>query len=181
MDRNLRNLARVASDEGTPQSLAALGAAYLRSIGRPEGEIEPEPKTPQEEYREEISSLVDDIMEQIGADGNIDTRDQLDTYIWETIDSHQFVIYTSKAQEVVSLSNNADYTAENWGPESLMRDGDVHWSGIAFGAMLGDVRDELDRRGVDLNEPFTCDECGSLHEYRGDADECCDEEEDEDE
>ena len=71
-------------------------------------------------------------------------REAISDYLWETIDSHEWVIYTHCAQRVLVESQNDGYAAspEGFGVE-VVRDGVVNWSGLAFGAMYADVAEIL--------------------------------------
>lgn len=96
------------------------------------------------EYYTEIRSLADSLIED--ARGQKMDSEAFDEYLWESIDGHQWVIYTHQSQQVVACSDNDGYAAENWGAESIVRDGAIHWAGLAFGAMYADVQEELWRR-----------------------------------
>ena len=70
----------------------------------------------------------------------------------ETLDGHEWVIYTHRAQQVLTHSANADYSAENFGAESVVVDGAINWGGLAYGAMYGDCMDTHLPDGLDWNE-----------------------------
>jgi hypothetical protein len=72
--------------------------------------------------------------------------------LWETLDGHEWVIYTYKSQQVLAHSRNADYSVEEWGADSIIRDGQVHWAGLAFGAMYGDCMEESTPGGADWSQ-----------------------------
>ena len=64
--------------------------------------------------------------------------------LWETIESHEWVIYTHCAQRVLVESQNDGYAAspEGFGVE-VVKDGMINWSMLAFGAMYADVSEIL--------------------------------------
>jgi len=112
------------------------------------------------EYWKEIHSIADELVTKAKA-GEFGTgesaRETFGERVWEWIDGHSWVIYTSKSQEVVAISPNDGYSAENFGAESIVTDGAINWAALAFGAMYGDVMDYLDYLfrvdGFDVNDP----------------------------
>ena len=115
----------------------------------------------QREYWEEVESLAKSITEEtfdsldretqeaIKATARSDAFDVSDTArealqerLWETIDSHQWVIYTSYNFDVLRFSANEEYSITEFGADSILnkdRDG-VNWAAMAFGALYADVR-----------------------------------------
>ena len=108
-----------------------------------------------ETYYSEISSLAEDYQKRI-EEGEFDDRDALDTDIYETIDGHEFVIYTHKARCVCLASSN-DGAIEDLGPDAAFRDGEIQWSAIALCAMEADLYEALEALGVDVNDDATFD------------------------
>jgi len=109
------------------------------------------------EYWDEVDSLVEEAV-RMCREGEFGTGEQaregLGEWLWQTIDGHSFIIYTAKAKALLQHTDNEDYTADNFGPESMMKDGAIHWEGIAFGALYGDVMDRLGSvDGFDVNDP----------------------------
>lgn len=88
-----------------------------------------------QEYWAEINAIVESIAEEYTPE----TQEDAHNALWEVIDGHQWVIYTSHNFEVLARSHNAAYAVENWGIESAIKDGEMHWAGLAFGALYGDV------------------------------------------
>jgi len=97
----------------------------------------------QPEYWNEVSDLAQSILSETVAD-NPDTepdamREQVSERLWETIDGHQWIIYTYYAQQVCVISPNDGYSAENFGPESVVDENGIKWEAVAFGALYADV------------------------------------------
>lgn len=69
--------------------------------------------------------------------------------LWETLDSHQWVIYTAYNHHVLAQSRNDGYAVDNWGADGIVEDGCIRWDRLAFGAMLGDC---LETAEYDWNE-----------------------------
>jgi hypothetical protein len=109
------------------------------------------------EYWQEIQGLANDLREEarVGEFGvGEEARENFQERTWETIDSHEWVIYTAYNYPVLSHSNNDAYAVENFGVESIVLDGALHTAGLAFGAMYGDLWDTLFRLdGFDPNDP----------------------------
>tara|TARA_R100000458_G_scaffold115_1_gene74 strand:+ start:356 stop:736 length:381 start_codon:yes stop_codon:yes gene_type:complete len=100
------------------------------------------------EYRTDCRELAESIFEEcIEADLEAtpdELREALQESLWESVDSHESVIYTWRAQLVVAHSPNDDYALTEFGPESvLLDDGGVNWSAMAHGAMYADVSEHL--------------------------------------
>ncbi len=115
------------------------------------------------EYWAEIRSIGDDLAREAkaGEFGTGETaREQFGERLHEAIDGHSWVIYTHSAQQVTAHSDNDNgYSAENFGVESIVTDGNLNWSVIAFGALYGDVVEYLfSVDGFDINDPNPDDE-----------------------
>jgi hypothetical protein len=111
----------------------------------------------QSEYNEDVKSMAKEIEDEVRA-GDLTPEDAHDR-LWENVDGSQWVIYTYRAKMVAAfLSDNPDACADELGPESLIQDQCIHWSGIAMMAMLADVRDamgdldEIEQEGEDARE-----------------------------
>lgn len=100
-------------------------------------------------YNAQIRSIAQTCVEE-AAEYNRDLEDVL----WETIDGHQWVIYTFKAQVVAIISDNADAwqeaidASEGLSPEQ-----------VAYFAMLEDVREVLSDA---LEDCPTCEGVGDI-------------------
>ena len=107
------------------------------------------------EYWQQVSSLVDNLLEEARDDG-LD-REDLDQRLWETIDGHEWVIYTGYHYEVLGHSDNDGYTVEQFGAESAVSDGQLNTAALAFGALYGDVSERLWQRVEDCPGCEGCD------------------------
>jgi len=67
-------------------------------------------------------------------------REYLTEWLDETIDGHEFVLYTYKAKLVTVATDNADAYEEEYGEPSIKPEVTAYW------AMRADVWEELDRR-----------------------------------
>jgi hypothetical protein len=104
------------------------------------------------DYVEDVDGLAKDLKRQID-EGEITDAEELSDRMHEAVDGTQRVIYTAQAQLGLVFSNNSSAYADEMGEEGLVRDGDVNWSGMMFMAMQQDVIEELERLGVDVNDP----------------------------
>lgn len=102
-----------------------------------------------QEYREAVQSLADDMIGSIG--DSVTTRDEFLEYLHESVDSHGWVIYTTKAQVVALVSDNAGRAASEFGAEFIIEDGEISWPLIAYAALEQDVIDEI-LPDVDIND-----------------------------
>lgn len=110
-----------------------------------------------QEYWRQVQDMAEEAksMTQKGEFGTGETaREGLDQWLWESIDGHEFAIYTYKAKMMLTHTDNEGYSAENFGAEGLFKDGRIQWERIAFGALYGDVMDTLSRLDdFDINDP----------------------------
>ncbi len=102
------------------------------------------------EYHNEVRSLADDVRAEVKA-GRLADSEAVDTYLHETIDGHQWVIYTWRSQMVALVSDNSDAFVDQFGTEGLVKDGAINWAGMAYCALEQDVRESLG----DIDELFT--------------------------
>jgi len=107
------------------------------------------------EYRDEIERIAEDIRDEIGK-GNLADENAVQESLWQTCDSHQFVIYTWKARCVGMISDNED-AIEDLGPQGLIKDGRVNHEGIAMMAMIADVQEEIGEGFDDVSWDFNDD------------------------
>jgi hypothetical protein len=110
------------------------------------------------EYHQEIRDLAAEAVREArsGEHGTGEQcREWLLEWVHETLDGHEFVIYTAKAQAVLAISNNDGAYVESYGAEgALDRDGHVAWESMAYAAMEADLMDYLSRMdGFDVNDP----------------------------
>lgn len=69
--------------------------------------------------------------------------DDRETYIHETVDGSEWVIYTYAAQAVLLITDSQDAYAEEYGGDNVVSDGTINWSVLAYAAMEWDVRGHL--------------------------------------
>jgi hypothetical protein len=88
-------------------------------------------------YRENVAAWRDEIYETI-----------FDSRLHETIDGHQWVIYTYYNLQVLQHTNNAEYMIDNFGGESAasaIENGiDSLHCAMAYWAMYADVAEQID-------------------------------------
>lgn len=121
------------------------------------------------EYWAEVASLAKSITEETFADLDEDTqaevreadgdlnevdeaREALSERLWETIDGHQWIIYTSYNFDVLRFSDNESYSIDNFGADSIVADGRIKWEALAFGALYADVQEHSDFGKVPVPE-----------------------------
>ena len=120
----------------------------------------------QGDYWREVDSIVESLLEECRDDKQ--DREGLDERLWETIDGHQWVIYTAYNFDVLRHSQNDGYTVENfWVEGRIVTDAGMNWAALAFGALYGDVSERLWDRVEDCDPDFclgdaclTCHGCG---------------------
>ena len=101
------------------------------------------------EYEREVERLAESITAEVWDYLDPDDRDEgggvfldaLNERLWETIDGHQWVIYTAYNYDVMRFSDNDGYSAENFGVDSIVKDGVLNTAAIAFGALYADVQE----------------------------------------
>ena len=77
----------------------------------------------------------------------------------ESIDGSWWCTYTYAAQAVLMISDNQDAYANMLGVDGLIQDRDrINWEGMAFCAMLADVREYAESVKAD----YECAECGDV-------------------
>jgi hypothetical protein len=113
----------------------------------------------QQEYWNEIRSLAEWLSDnrpaELGGEGVVaDYGEDADRYdaIHETLDGHEFVIYTRKARQVVAHSDNPDHMMDEFGSDCF---GGMFDERRAYWAMMQDI---IDRGGME--ERFDLDELG---------------------
>jgi hypothetical protein len=115
-------------------------------------------------YYGEIRDLAREVRGLVN-EGELKDSEDVDTWIHETLDGHQFVIYTAQAQEVLFISSNDGYGAE----EGLVNfSNGIPWEQLAYWAMRQDLLEQLDALEVDVNNPeknehFGVTQCGETH------------------
>lgn len=75
------------------------------------------------------------------------------TELDEWIDNESEVIYTADAQVAVISSNNSGAYVDELGTDGIVDNGNIAWERLAYMALRADIRQGLDNRGVDMNNP----------------------------
>lgn len=90
-----------------------------------------------QEYWAEIESLTKQVTEEARERG-----EDISDVLWETLDSHQWVIYTAYNFDVLAVSNNDGAYVSNFGSEGLVdAQGVLNTAAMAYCAMEQDVID----------------------------------------
>jgi hypothetical protein len=97
------------------------------------------------DYWEDVSNVADDFQRAVN-EREITDREDGETWLHETVDGHSRVIYTGAAILGLYASKEDNAQFEETGER-----GD--FSQQMYYAFMADIRDELERRGVDLNDP----------------------------
>lgn len=104
-------------------------------------------------YRQQILAIAEDLATEALQDNEWNREAALesinDTRLHETIDGHQWVIYTAYNLDVLKFSGNADAYIDNFGTDdagSVIKERGINGlhAVMAFCAMEQDVRDVLD-------------------------------------
>ena len=90
-------------------------------------------------YWNEVASVA----AEVTAEAREHDRD-ISEVLWETIDGHEYVIYTAKAQAVLLHSQNDGALIEDCGGDAAAKDGVLDWSARAYWAMQRDVQEHED-------------------------------------
>lgn len=101
------------------------------------------------DYMNDVRSCAKGVAERLQDDPDEDPNDA----IHESVDGTARVIYTFQAKLGVVFSNNSDHYFEEFGEEGAVSSDGINWERLCFVAMEQDVREELDARGFDLNDP----------------------------
>ncbi len=80
--------------------------------------------------------------------GEIKDEEQLDEWLWCTLDGHQRVIYTYLAMETLLVSESADAHVEEYGEVPLLDKDAINWSVLAFSAFRRDVLEHSEWEAV---------------------------------
>lgn len=97
-----------------------------------------------EDYYREVANLADTLIQEARDEG-LD-REAFDERLHETIDGHEYVIYTQKAQNVLVHSSNDGAGPEELGADAFVKDGSLRWESLAYFALRRDVKECLGRR-----------------------------------
>lgn len=118
------------AEEQVSQSLSKIRAEYFTMV------------------REHAESLAEDIKDR----ERFPNRESLVDRIQEDCNSHEWVIYTFKAQLVLMCSDNASAGIDSLGADGFDWSAGIPWSQLAYFAFQADLYESLDAAGVDLND-----------------------------
>ncbi len=98
------------------------------------------------DYRSDVVGIVSAYADALGDD--ITDSEDADTWIHETIDGSQRVMYTYQAQQCLLYSDNDGAYGEDFGGDGMVEDGCIMWSRLAFCAFRADVLEDLELYGL---------------------------------
>jgi hypothetical protein len=107
------------------------------------------------DYTTEINDIASNLVESVFNEyDEVTTKDEAlelinDSLLHETIDGHQWVIYTAYHLPIVEHSNNDEYMVDNFGAEALeesLKQGGLSGlhQAIAFWALHADVSERIE-------------------------------------
>lgn len=104
-------------------------------------------------YQADVDDIARDLVDRLKAEGcrGEDAREWLLEAMQEDCDGSSWVIHDTDAQRLLMVSQN-DSAAADEGAE-IDHSGGIKWGALAFYALQADVRDALERMGVDVNDP----------------------------
>lgn len=106
----------------------------------------------QADYYSDVREIAKYAIDEI-KNGNIKEVEDLDTWLHQTIDGYERVIYTNQARLVGVLSDNRDVGLDELGMESFDFSDGIPHEALAYCAMRRDVQEQLEAEGIDLNDP----------------------------
>lgn len=115
------------------------------------------------DYWQDVRNVADNLRDEIKA-GNITSRDEADTYLDESVDGHQRVIYTAQAIEGLLYTDNESAYVDETGspPPSQAFEDNSAWSQLMYYAFRADILDTLSDIDDLLTEAATgCYLCGN--------------------
>lgn len=99
------------------------------------------------DYWKEVSEVAQSILDELeiqSSDDYEDKRDEISDYLFETVDGHQWIIYTFYNKEILRHTNNESYSEDNFGTEGYAdKSYDEIGLQIAFWAFYADIQDNL--------------------------------------
>lgn len=112
-----------------------------------------------QEYFDDVEAIVDELVRHL-EEREVTSAGELGDQLLETVDNHRRVIYTGNAIQTLLFSPNDDAALNEVTLAGLSGEG-IPYSELAFYALRADVEERLAARGIDLNAPFHCAECGT--------------------
>ncbi len=96
------------------------------------------------DYWGDVRGVADELRELILDPDEIDDEEAADTWLNETVDGHELVIYTHQAMQCLLYSGNDGAYGEEFGAEGMVEDGCIMWSRLAYAAFMADIRETID-------------------------------------
>ena len=92
-----------------------------------------------EEYWNEVGNLARQITEEAR-----ERTEEIEDVLHETLDDHEWVIYTAHNFEVLYHCSDENAGVEEFGPEGVIQDNTISWAILAYAALAKDVREHSD-------------------------------------
>ena len=89
----------------------------------------------EKEYWSEIKILAESVTAEAKEYGR-----EISEVLWETIDGHEWVVYTAHNFKVLAISPSDAAYIENFGPEGIVKDGVLNTAALTYAAMEQDVQ-----------------------------------------
>lgn len=96
----------------------------------------------------EAQSIIKDIQ-----DGHIEDDEQLSEALNNVAGESYWTCNNAAAKATVLVSDNNGDSIEQFGSDGLVEHSELHWLRLAYGAFRQDIVNELEKEGVDLNDP----------------------------
>jgi len=110
------------------------------------------------DYWQDVRSVTENLREMIES-RELETEEDADQWLHETVDGHSRVIYTYNAQQCLLYSDNDGAYGDEFGSEGMVEDGCIMWSRLAYAAFTADIRETID----------VCEVFGSLEDEAEEA------------
>lgn len=112
------------------------------------------------DYWDDVRRVAEDFKENVES-GHITSLDEAETWLHESVDGTQRVIYTGQAIEGLLYTDHESAFVDEFGEEGLVESGDVNWSGLMYSALMADVRKTLgDIEDLIAEAETACYSCG---------------------
>jgi len=104
------------------------------------------------EVHEIAQGAIDEVVPFLPLEENEDDiREKLEEYVGNTLDTHQWVIYTCYNFDVLKHSDNSGYYFDHHGPDGLVEGGQLRFDRLAVFALYGDVMEKLNAMLDDID------------------------------
>ena len=95
------------------------------------------------EYFDDVREMAEEARSLVKS-GEIADEEALTEWLDQSVDSSDWIIFTVRNFQVLRYSNNSDAFMDAYGDEGLVKNsGGINWAGMAFCAMVADVRNYL--------------------------------------